>query len=124
MYIYFLTDHRTWSSACISFSSLEDIDIRSYLKRLKVISNINKDDLMMNEKNLIASRLRPKNIFIDDSMFICPKHRSSHGIDWHDCESKCHHPNHDPKHHPSSRDCRRANLTICSEIEGFPVGGW
>jgi hypothetical protein len=46
------------------------------------------DDLIVNERNLIANRLHSKGIFIYDSMAICPKHGSSHGIDWYDSESK------------------------------------
>jgi hypothetical protein len=64
-----------------------------------------------------------ENILIDDSMYICPKHRSSYGIDWYVPERKCCHPDHDPKHPPSKTDLRCANLTLCSKIEGFPVGG-
>lgn len=77
----------------------------------------------MNEKNLIANRLLLKNILIDDSMSICPKHRSSFGVDWHDVKTTCHHPDHDPQHRPKAFDCRRANLVMCSKIENFPVGG-
>ena len=62
---------------------LSGSDIRSYLKRNNVIRNKEEDDFIMNEKNLIANRLRSKNVLVDDSMFICPKHRSSFGIDWH-----------------------------------------
>ena len=72
-----LTDYPDWPRTCISFSKLEGIDIRSYLKRRKVISKIEDDNLIVNERNLIANRLRSKEIFVDDSMAICPKHRSS-----------------------------------------------
>lgn len=119
----FLIDYSDWPSTCVSFSTLRDVDIRSYLKRKNVISKKEEDDVIVNEKNLIANRLRSLNIFIDDSMSICPKHRSSYGINWRDTTSVCHHPDHDPKHRPSARDCRRANLATCSKIEGFPVGG-
>jgi hypothetical protein len=107
----------------VSFSLLSGIDIRSYLKRKNVISKIGEDNLIENEKNLIGNRLRSKNVFIDDSMVICPKHRSSFGIDWFDSKTKCHHPDHDPKRRCSTKDCRHARLSICSKIEGFPVGG-
>ncbi|CAF3629026.1 unnamed protein product [Rotaria socialis] len=30
---------------------------------------------------------------------------------------------HDPKRRTSTSDCRRANLEMCSRIEGFPIGG-
>jgi hypothetical protein len=102
---------------------LSENDIRSYLKRNKVISKKEEDDIIMNEKNLIANRLRSKNIFVDGSTFICPKHRSSFGVDWHSVKSTCHHPDHDPNHRSFASDCRRAALTTCSKIEGFPVGG-
>ncbi|CAF2086444.1 unnamed protein product, partial [Rotaria magnacalcarata] len=91
-----------WSCTCVTFSALKDIDIRSYLK---------------------TNRIRSLYIFIDDSMSFCPKHRSSYGIDWYDSKSTCHHLGHNSKHRPSARDCRRANITTCSKIEGFPVGG-
>ena len=54
---------------------------------------------------------------------ICPKHRSSYGIDWCDLKFTCNHPDHRPEPRPSARGCRRANINICSRIEGFPVGG-
>jgi len=102
---------------------LKGIDIRSYLKRNGVISKTEEDSFIMNERNLIANRLRSKGIFIDDSMAICPKHRSEFRIDWKDSKSKCHHPDHDSKHHSFFIPCRRANLATCSKIKGFPVGG-
>jgi hypothetical protein len=77
----------------------------------------------VNERNLIANRLRLNDIFIDDSMLICPKHRSSFGIDWAPTKDKCYHPDHDPKRRPSKFDLRRAPLKLCSKFEGFPVGG-
>jgi hypothetical protein len=123
IYICMLIDYPTWSPLCVSFASLGDIDIRSYLKRKNVISKIEEDDLIVNEKNLIANRLRFNNIFIDDSMYICPKHRSSYGIDWCVAKGKCYHPDHDPKRHPSKGDLRPAKIALWSKIEGFPVGG-
>ena len=98
-------------------------DIRSYLIRKKVIKRAEEDDFILNERNLIANRLISLNVIIDDSMSICPKHRSSYDIDWYDSKSKCYHPDHDPQQHASRRDVRRANITKCSTIEGFPVGG-
>ena len=118
-----LIDYPDWPPICISFSKLGDIDIRSYLKRKKVISKIEEDNLIVNERNLIANRLCSKDIFIDDSMAICPKHRSSYEIDWYDSKSTCHHRDHESEYYYSSRDCRRANITTCSKTEGFPVGG-
>ena len=123
IYICLLIDYSKWSPLCVSFASLGDTDIRPYLKRKNVISKIEQDDLIVNEKNLIANRLRLENILTDDSTYICPKHRSSYGTDWYVAERKCYHPDHDPKHHPSKSDLRCANLTLCSKIEGFPVGG-
>ncbi|CAF5145631.1 unnamed protein product, partial [Rotaria magnacalcarata] len=70
-----------------------------------------------------TNRIRSLDIFIDDTMSICRKHRCSYGINWYDSKPTCHHSDHNPKHRPSPRDYRRANITICSEIEGFPVEG-
>ena len=95
---------------------LSGSDIRSYLKRNNVIRN-KEDDFIMNEKNFIANRLRSKNILVDDSMFICPKHRSSFGIDWHCVKSKCHHPDHEPGLHSSTSDCRQASLATCLNFQ-------
>ena len=81
------------------------------------------DTTIINEKNLIANRLLLKNILMDDSMSICPKHRGSFGIDWRDHKSACHFPNSDQKYHATTSDCRRATLKLCSKIEGFPIGG-
>ncbi len=53
-----LIDYSEWSPLCVSFALLGGTDIRSYLKRKNVISKIEQDDLIMNEKNLIANRLR------------------------------------------------------------------
>ncbi|CAF4127972.1 unnamed protein product [Adineta steineri] len=115
--------HPDWPRYCVSFSELKDIDVRPLLQRYKVITRINEDDLIMNEKNLIANRLRLENILVDDSMFICPKHRSSYGLNWHVPETKCSHPDHDPQRHVSKSDLRAAKIDQCSKIEGFPVGG-
>jgi hypothetical protein len=123
MYICFLLDYAHWPRYCVSFSELEAIDVRALLKRKKVISKIEQDDLIMNEKNLITNRLRLEKILVDESMFICPKHRSSYGVDWYVSDRKCYHPDHDPNHRPSKRDLRCASISICSKIEGFPVGG-
>ena len=122
-YISLLIDYPDWPFTCVKFSTLRDIDIRSYLKRKNVISKKEDDDFIINERNLIANRLKSKNILIDDSMSICPKHRSSYGVDWCDMKSTYHHPDHDTKRNSSASDCRRANINICSKIEGFPVGG-
>ncbi len=105
------------------FDLLKGIDIRPYLIRKKIISKAEEDDFIINERNLIANRLRSQNVLIDDSMAICPKHRSSYGIDCYDSKSKCHHFDHDSRQHSSGRDFRRANIISCSKIEGFPVGG-
>ena len=87
------------------------------------MNKLDEDMIIVNEKNLIANRLIGKNILVDNTMSICAKHRSSFGIDWCDVVSRCSHPAHDPKHRPSTSDCRRAKLDTCSRIEGFPIGG-
>jgi hypothetical protein len=110
-------------SLCISFATLKSIDIRAYLKRKGVISKEEDDNFIMNERNLIANRLHAKDILVDDSMLICPKHRSSFGIDWCDSKPTCHHPDHESRQSFSTSDCRRASIDMCSKIEGFPVGG-
>ena len=48
-----LTDYPDWPPTCISFSKLGDIDIRSYLKRKQVISKIEEDKLIVNERILL-----------------------------------------------------------------------
>jgi len=122
-FLYLPLDYTDWTTECISFAQLAQRDIRHYLKRLRVITNKEEDSIIMNEKNLIANRLLLKNIFVDDSMSICPKHRSSFGVDWRDVKSRCHHPDHDSKHRQQVSDCRRASLAMCSKIQSFPVGG-
>ncbi|CAF4276505.1 unnamed protein product [Rotaria magnacalcarata] len=112
-----------WKSQCYKFETLVNIDIRKYLKHLGVVKKSMDDNTIVNERNLIANRLLGKNILVDNSMSICQKHRSSFGIDWRDVVSTCNHPDHDPKSRTSTSDCRRANLEICSRIEGFPIGG-
>lgn len=119
----FRLDYFQWKADSYEFKVLAEIDIRPYLKRLGIIKEKSEDDIIINERNLIANRLLAKNIVIDDNMSICPKHRSSFGIDWCDVVSTCHHPNHDQKQRSSVSDCRRANLALCSKLEGFPVGG-
>lgn len=121
--LHFSLDYSGWTSECINFAQLTQRDVDHYLKRLSLIRKTEDDIIIMNEKDLIASRLSAKNIIVDDSMSICPKHRSSFGIDWWDVKSKCHHPDHDSKHHPKASNCRRADLTTCLKIQGFPVGG-
>ena len=112
-----------WSTECISFESLNEISVEEYLIRRGIISNKQRNDIRISEKDLIANRLRLKNIFIDNGMVICPKHRASFGIGWCDQNSLCHHPEHNPYQPPNPKDCRRANLIICQKIEGFPFGG-
>ena len=101
---------------------LSGSDIRLYVKRNNVIRDKEEGDFIMNEKELIANRLRSKNVLVHDSMFICPKHRNSFGIDWHCVKSKRHHPDHEPGLHSSTSDCRQATLATCLKIEGLPVG--
>ena len=89
----------------------------------RIIAKKDDDNIIINEKNLIANRLVRKNIFADDTMSICPKHRGTFGIDWVDRKKTCHHPDHDSKNSFSVSDCRLVKLDTCSKIEGFPVGG-
>ncbi|CAF1471929.1 unnamed protein product [Adineta ricciae] len=112
-----------WSPFCVSFASLATRDMQSYLKRKKVICKIAEDDVIINEKNLVANRLCLENILIDDSMYICPKHRSSYGINRYISGTKCHHPDHDAKRPASKSDLRTAKIDICLRVEGFPIGG-
>ena len=85
--IAFLIGCYDWLEECISFANLAEHDIRPYLKHLRVIAAVEEDNIIINEKNLIANRLLRKNILVDDSMWICPKHRSSFGIHWIDIVS-------------------------------------
>ena len=112
-----------WPLECISFADLTQRDIRPYLNHVRVISIIEEDNIIINEKTLIANRLLSKNILVDDSMGICPKHRSSFGIHWYDVASLCSHSDHTSKQHSSTANCRRAKLPIYSRIDGFPIGG-
>jgi len=116
-------DYFDWTNECISFRQFAQRDVLDHLKRLGVIGKKEEDTTIRNEKNLIANRLRLRNIQVDDSMSICPKHRSSFVVDWYDSKSTCHHPDHDPKHRPKATDCRRATLVLSSKIPVFPVGG-
>ncbi len=84
-----------------------------------VISKKEDGDSMINEKDLIANRSKSKDIVIDDSMPICPKHSCSYGMDWYDVKSTCHLPDYDTGTKSSSRDSRFANINICREIEIF-----
>ena len=112
-----------WPFECINFGALAQRDIRPYLKQLRIISKIEDDDIIVNEKNLIANRLLQANVLVDDSMSICPRHRSIYGIHWYDVGSLCSHPDHVSKRRSCVSDCRRAKLSMCSRIEGFPIGG-
>ena len=116
-------DHYGWSQECVTFAYLSELDIRSYLKNNGTISKKEDDNLIMNEKNLIANRLLRKNILVDNSMRICPRHRGAYGIDWCNRTTVCHHPDHGPSYSLSVKDCRRAKLNVCLKIEGFPIGG-
>ena len=57
-------------------------------------------------------------------LFVCPRHRSSFGIDWHCVKSECHQLDHELGLHSSASDCRQASLATCLKIDGFPVGEW
>ena len=56
---------------------LKDIDVKSYLQRKNEVSKIEEDNLIVNERNLLANMLCEKDILIGDSVAICSKHRSS-----------------------------------------------
>jgi hypothetical protein len=116
-------DHYGWSQGCVTFAYLSELDIRSYLKQNGIISKKEDDNIVMNEKNLIANRLFLKNILVNDIMRICPKHRSSFGIDWFHKKTTCHHPDHNSSNRSALKDCRPVNLTTCLKVEGFPIGG-
>ena len=115
----------SWPHDCVTFSTLSNIDIRPYLKNHGIINTVHDDQIIINEKNLIANRLQRENIVVDDNMSICPKHRSSFGIDWNSNDTTCHHPDHahDTEQRISFKDFRLANLKTCTKIEGFPIGG-
>lgn len=123
MPLYSHLDHYGWSSKCVTFATLSQHDIRPCLKRNRIITKVEDDDIIMNERNLIANRLLRENIFIDDTMSICPKHRSAFGVDWIDRKNRCYHPDHDSNASVSTADCRLVKLSTCFKIEGFPVGG-
>ena len=116
------TDHYDWSRDCVTFAYFSELDIRSYLKQNKVISKNEDDNIVVNEKSLIANRSIRKSILVEDNMKICLKHRSSFGIDWFSRNTTCHHPEHDSGHSSVMKDCRRVKLTTCLKIEGFPIG--
>ena len=102
---------------------LSERDVRLHLERINVIRKEEEDDIIMNEKNLIANRLHSKNILINNSMFIYPKHCNSFCVDWYCAKARCHHPDHDPSHRSYAPDCHQAAVPTCLKIEGFPVGG-
>ena len=118
-----LTTRIDWPNQCTSFQHLNENSVHEYLLRKNIITKRERDTIRISEKDLIANRLRLKNVFIDNNMFICPKHRNSFGIGWHDTRSVCHHPEHNPDQRHKPFDCRRANLDLCSKIEEFSVGG-
>ena len=103
---YNFIDSYDWPLECISFADLAERDIRPYLKHLQVISSAEEDSIIINEKNLIAIRLLQKNVLVDDSMWTCPKHRSSFGIHWYDVASLCSHPDYVSKQRSSTVDRR------------------
>ncbi|CAF4577001.1 unnamed protein product, partial [Rotaria socialis] len=82
-----------WKSQCYKFETLVNIDIRKYLKHLGVVKKSMDDNTIVNERNLIANRLLGKKIYLLTIR------------------------------RTSTSDCRRANLEMCSRIEGFPIGG-
>ena len=86
-----LLDHYGWSSDCVTFATLTEYDIKSYLKYNQVISKEKDDSIIINEKHLIANRLMRKNILVNNAMSICLKRRRCFGIDWVDRKSTCYH---------------------------------
>ena len=97
--------------------------MRSYVKKHGLITTKADEKINISEKDLIASRLFRKNIVVDDNMSICPKHRSSFGVDWYSRRNTCDHTDHEAQNTPMLKNCPQANLTLCSKIEGFPIGG-
>ena len=123
MPFYYHLYHDGWSPKCVTFATLSQHDIRLYLKRNRIIMKLEDDDIIMNERKLIANRLLWENSFIDDTMSICPKHRSAFGVDWIDRKNRCYHPDHDLNASVSTADCRLVKFSTGLKIEGFPVGG-
>ena len=123
MPFYYHLDHYGWSPKYVTFATLSQHDIRPYLKRNRIITKLEDDDIIMNERNLIANRLLRENIFIDDTMSIYPKHRSAFGVDWIDRKIRCYHLDQDSNASVSTADCRLVKLSTGFKIEGFPVGG-
>ncbi|CAF0935152.1 unnamed protein product [Didymodactylos carnosus] len=115
-FLPYILDNRDWPLGLVKFSSLEQNDIRQYLKHLGAVKHVDDDDdKIMNERNLITNRLERLNIIADDTTSICPKHRSSLGIGWFQSK-QCYHPDHDPKSPAHSADCRPASLDVSSSI--------
>ena len=114
---------RDWPTECVSFEYLDSIPAEEYLINKRVMTDDQRIKMILSERKLIANRLQIKGIAINNNMFICPKHRNTFGVGWVDRSNVCHHPAHEGNEHPSPKDCRRANLLLCSQIDGFPIGG-
>ena len=56
-------DYYYWSRKCVTFAYLSELDIRSYLKQNKVISKKEDENIVVNEKNLIANQLIRKSTY-------------------------------------------------------------
>lgn len=112
-----------FSNGCVSFAELRENPVTDHLRSLGVLKKSEGDPSALSERDLIANRLKLRNIAVDDAMSICPKHRSSFGVDWFSSTSVCHHPNHNPRQRPKGSDCRRATLRLCNKIDRFPIGG-
>jgi hypothetical protein len=123
LYCFLHIAHNDWHFDILKFRTLSTYDRRQYLLRKRLIDKNEAESIVFNEKDLIANRLALKNIIVNDDMGICPKHRSSNGVDWSMKHTTCNHPDHKPNDKVSSRDCRQAKFSTCAKIEGFPIGG-
>ena len=108
---------------CVSFGSLDSISVEEYLINTHIITDEQRGRIILSERNLLANRLQIKGIAIHNNMFIFSKHRNTFGIGCMDRSNVCHHPDHEIYQHSKPKDCRRANLWICSKIDRFPIGG-
>ena len=99
------------------------IPVEEYLINKRIITDQQRGRVILSERNLLVNSLQIKGIAIHNNMFICPKHRNTFGIGWLDRSNVCHHPDHAIHKHSKPKDCRRANLLMCSRIDRFPIGG-
>ena len=99
------------------------IPVEEYLINKRIVTDQQRGRVILSEMNLLANRLQIKGIAIHNNMFICPKHRNTFGIGWLDRNNFYYHPDHAIRKHPRPKDCRKANLLICSRIDRFSIGG-